>query len=346
MRCLTLANAMRIRGAELCFVCRPHKGHLGEHIVAAGHELCLLPPATQVVTLKPNTEQVPVHALWLGERWETDLTQTQATLRGKQFDWLIVDHYSLDARWESAMRKFARNIMVIDDLADRMHDCDLLLDQTLGRSLDLYKPLVQQDCKLLIGPKYALLRPEFPALRELSLNRRKKPKMKNLMVTFGGIDNDNLTGQALDVLKDSPLPKDCRITIVVGTKLPWLNTLKRVAQGLPWPTRVLINVSQMAHIMMDSDLCIGSAGSTSWERCCLGLPTLMMILSSNQQEIAWALEQKKAVIILSEASDIKDNIDMLCRDPKRLDAMSQASSCVTDGSGLETVVRHLENTYS
>lgn len=346
MRCLTLANALKLRGADLCFICRPHEGHLGDRIVAEGHGLRLLPPPSQVVKSKPNTEQIPAHAFWLGEKWDTDLNQTQAVLTGDQFDWLVVDHYSLDARWESAMRKFTRKIMVIDDLADRMHDCDLLLDQTLDRSLEFYKPWVQEGCKLLIGSKYALLRPEFRALRELSLNRRNKTQIKNLMVTFGGIDNDNITGRVLDALKDSPLPKACRIKVVVGARLPWLNNVKRVARGLPWPTEVLVDVSKMAQIMVDSDLCIGSAGSTSWERCCLGLPTLMMVLGINQQAIGWALEEKKAVIIFSEVSDIKSNIEVLSRDPKRLDEMSQASSCVTDGSGLETVVYHLENICS
>ena len=347
MRCLTLANELRAKGAGICFVCRPFLECLSERIVSEGHTLYLLPLATQAINPNPKMPETPPHALWLGERWETDLTQTQEVLRGKQFDWLIVDHYSLDYKWESAMRKFTRKIMVIDDLADRIHDCDLLLDQTLDRSEDLYKPLVKkQSCKFLIGSKYALLRPEFRALRDLSLQRRENTQLKNLMVTFGGIDQDNVTGRVLHVLKDSPLPKACCITVVLGMNFPSLDAVKRLAQALPWPTQVLINVSQMAQIMAGSDLCIGSAGSTSWERCCLGLPTLMMVLRSNQQEIGRALEEKQAAIILSEVLDIKENIGVLCSNPKRLDCMSRASSAITDGSGLETVVSHLDYSCS
>ena len=341
MRCLTLANALKEKGAEVSFVCRPFAGHQGERIIAEGHQLHMLPIVKQAI--KPiDPLQIPHHAPWLGESWETDLAQTQVTLKDKYFDWMIVDHYSLDARWESIMREFTRKVMVIDDLADRLHDCDLLLDQTYGRSEEAYKSKVPENCTFLTGSKYALLRPEFLALREFSLNRRKNPQIKHLLVTFGGVDRRNSTSKVLEVLKESPLPRDCRITVVLGA-IPSLEIVRKTAKTLPWPIEVLFNVSQMAQIMASSDLCIGAAGSTSWERCCLGLPTLMTVLGENQQYIGRALEEKQAAILFDDISDIKESIGVLCKHPEKLDAMSQASSRVTDGSGLKNVVKHMEH---
>lgn len=341
MRCLTLANALKAKGAEVSFVCRPFAGHLEERIIVEGHQLHMLPPATQTVKPEPDLAYTPPHASWLGETWKTDLAQTQEMLGGGQFDWLIVDHYSLDAGWESAMRKFSSKIMIIDDLADRKHDCDLLLDQTYGCREETYKPWVPKSCTLLMGSKYALLRPEFPALREFSLNRRGNSQVKHLLVTLGGIDNDNITGKVLSELKESSLPEDCGITVILGA-VPWLETVRQIAKTLPWPIEVMVNVSKMAEIMANSDLCIGAAGSTSWERCCLGLPTLMMTLGGNQQGIARALEKKKAVILLDEMSDIAKTVRLLHNSAEKLNSLSQASMGITDGSGVETVVHYME----
>jgi len=338
MRCLTLANALKAKGAEVCFVCRPFVGHLGERIVFEGHSLHMLPPATQAIKPAPDMAEIPPHSPWLGESWETDLTQTQAMLRGMRFDWLVVDHYSVDARWEGAMRKISNKVMVIDDTADRMHDCDLLLDQTFGRKKEIYKSRVPEDCNLLIGSSYALLRPEFAELREHSLNRRAKFKMERLIISMGGMDENNITCQVLEALRHSALPSNCCITVVMGNKMPWLDKVRMQAEKMTWPTEVKVGVSNMAQLMVESDLAIGAAGGTSWERCCLGLPTLMVILASNQRDIGLALAQEQAVILLHDIPDIKNAIELVCATTKKLSSMSHASRKITDGSGIETIL--------
>jgi UDP-2,4-diacetamido-2,4,6-trideoxy-beta-L-altropyranose hydrolase len=342
MRCLTLANALKVKGANVSFICRPFAGHLGERITAEGHELYLLPPPSQ--TIKPlGHKQTPPHTTWLGENWETDLAQTQIALNRKQFDWLIVDHYSLDNRWENEMRNFASKIMVIDDLADRRHDCDLLLDQNLGRSEREYKSRVSENCILLTGSKYALLRPEFKEWRDYSLKRRSTPQIKNLLITLGGIDKDNTAGKVLEALRESSLPTGCCITVVMGSSSLGLTAVRQAAKTMPWQVEVRVNVTNMAELMAESDLCIGAAGSTSWERCCLGLPTIMMILGDNQRGVGSALEKEQAVFLCSDLLDIKEIVNVHCESTKRMNAMSQVSSCVTDGSGLELVIRHIRN---
>lgn len=297
MRCLTLADALTARGAECNFICREHPGHLGAAIQARGYPLELLPMGEAAQSDDPN-EVLLQHANWLGSDWCSDAEQSRQYLQELQPDWLIVDHYGLDQRWERELRGISRQLMVIDDLADRVHDCELLLDQTFGREANAYHKLVPNHCKLLVGSKYALLRPEFAALREYSLEHRKSADLKHLLITMGGVDKDNVTGRVLEALRACPLPEYCVITIVMGATAPWMEIVQLQAQTLPWQVMVRVNVSDMAQLMADADLAIGAAGSTSWERCTLGLPTLMMVLADNQKTIASKLEATGAVQII------------------------------------------------
>ena len=189
MRCLTLADALRERGAECRFVCREHAGNLLDVIRQRGFEAYGL-PLGDAVTAKSDVSDnlLPLHAAWLGADWASDAEQTLAAIGDTKFDWLIVDHYALDARWEHRLRCSCHRLMVIDDLADRVHDCDLLLDQNLGRTAADYKERVPATCTVLAGAQYALLRPEFAALRAYSLERRAHPKLKRLLITMGGVE--------------------------------------------------------------------------------------------------------------------------------------------------------------
>jgi UDP-2,4-diacetamido-2,4,6-trideoxy-beta-L-altropyranose hydrolase len=319
MRCLTLADALREQGGQCRFVCREHPGNLIDLIQRRGHEVSVLPAFEYHDPSAAN----PVHAAWLGVRWDEDAEQTRAALAGLTFDWLVVDHYALDARWERVMRAHAAQILVIDDLADRPHDSDLLIDQNLGRRASDYAALVPAHCKLLIGSVFALLRPEFALVRERSLARRQQPALKHLLLTMGGVDKDNVTLKVLDALQDCPLPPDCRLTVVMGAQAPWLATVQKRAATMPWPTEVLINVQDMATLMAESDLAIGAAGSTTWERCCLGLPSLIVVLAENQQGIAAALDTSGAGSSLGRAED-PDFSGKLVRAVHRLATASMA----------------------
>ncbi|MNG88556.1 UDP-2,4-diacetamido-2,4,6-trideoxy-beta-L-altropyranose hydrolase [compost metagenome] len=336
MRCLTLADALREQGAECHFVCRAHPGHLADLIAARGHRchlLAALPDEGCTVS-----ESSLAHAGWLGCGWEQDAAQSQAILADWRPDWLVVDHYALDARWERLMRPHVGNIMAIDDLADRAHECDLLLDQNLGRQPDDYQERVPSHCTLLVGPRYALLRPEFAALREYSLTRRQTPTLKQLLITMGGVDQPNATGRVLEALQDIPLPEDCRICVVMGEKAPWLAEVETLAATMPWPTEVRVNVSNMAELMADSDLAIGAAGGTAWERCCLGLPTFMLVIADNQREVAHHLLSAgtAAVCMLTDNMEV-DMIDWLhnfISAPQTGMAMLRKASSIIDGLGI------------
>lgn len=341
MRCLTLADALRELGAECRFICREHPGNLIELIRSKGYVVYGLP----CLATRDAGASSPAHAAWLGSSQLDDAAASVACLAEWSVDWLIVDHYALDARWEELLQPRCRQLMVIDDLADRMHRCDLLLDQTLGRVTADYSALVPAHCKLLCGSRFAVLRPEFAGLRDYSLQRRAHAPLQHLLITMGGVDKDNATGLVLDALRDSPLPAECRITVVMGATAPWLATVREQAKDLPWLTTVRVGISDMARLMADSDLAIGAAGATSWERCCLGLPAIMLILASNQRMVARGLELAGAVRILHSIEQLDRQLPRhlheLISCPAHMSDMSRNASAVVDGSGLAMVTQYL-----
>lgn len=345
MRCLTLADALATQGAECQFICRSHKGHLIEVIRGKGYTVHDLPP---VFENSPNQRQPQLaHEAWLGCSQADDAAQCTDIIKALRPQWLVVDHYALDIQWEKVLQPHCTNIMVIDDLADRHHQCHLLLDQNLGRNQGDYHCLVPKNCILLCGPKYALLRPEFSQLRPYSLKRRHSTRLQKILITLGGVDKNNITSVVLDALASCPLPADCQIIVVMGSQAPWLAQVHEQASHMPWPTTVLTNVSDMALIMASSDLAIGAAGSTSWERCCLALPSIQITLAGNQRLIARSLDLAKAAIAATPEtlpiqlySLVIDEANCL----HTLNELSRAAAKVTDGYGVHRVADFLNET--
>lgn len=341
MRCLTLAMVLRTRGAHCHFVSRAHQGHLIELVRQRGFEVTELAP----VSVPAGDDAGPAHAAWLGSSWQADAEQTRALTLELKPDWLVLDHYALDQRWESMVQPASTRLLVIDDLADRAHACDLLVDQNLGRSASDYRGLVSAGCKVLAGPDYALLRPEFANLRDTSLARRSGARLRHLLLNMGGVDQHNATGEVLAALCGTKLPADCRISVIMGMQAPWIAEVRELATRMPWATEVLVNVADMAEQMANSDLAIGAAGSTSWERCCLGLPTLMVILAANQEAGAAALQDAGAAVLLGRAGDIRATLPAaLCdiQHPGRLGQIAAAAAALVDGHGAQRVLRALE----
>ena len=350
MRCLTLADALTERGEVCHFICREHAGNLIEFIRAKGYTVHVL-PVTHHSVHGCNSDQVHsfdnelAHGHWLGATQAEDAQACADILTELHPDWLIVDHYALDARWELALKSHYRKLMVIDDLADRAHACHVLLDQTFGRTADDYRAWVPADCRLLCGSKFALLRPEFAALRPYSLQRRTHPRLKQLLITMGGVDKNNATGQVLIALRQCSLPEDCSITVVMGTTAPWLNEVRQQAHDMPWPADVQVGVKDMARLMADSDLAIGAAGATSWERCCLGLPTAMLVLADNQRGAAMLLAKTNAAHMLRLDDSFPVQLSIMIDEATQSDAylrlLSNAARVITDGNGSQLVVSHL-----
>lgn len=338
MRCLTLADELRASGAESLFLCRQMEGDLIGAIRARGHLVHPLPEfALQVAADWTNEDQVG----------DAEVCR-RALAHEPQADWVVVDHYALNHIWESMMRPFCRRLMVIDDLADRAHDCDLLLDPGLGRCEADYTDLLPATATRLLGPQHALLRPEFAAHRAESLARRVTPALKRILVTLGGSDSENVTCKVLDALDSTPLPAEVEITVVMGPSAPWLEAVRLRASAMRAPTRVLSGVSNMARLMTDSDLAIGAAGSTAWERCCLGLPSIQMVLADNQAGAAAALSHYGAALNLPELAAIGSTLPLFFDGltPLKLRDLSHRALLVIDGLGLERAIRYITEPYT
>lgn len=332
MRCLTLADALRARGADCVFICRLHEGHLIDKIRQQGFEVAALPRA------EAGNSCATEYAGWLGTNQADDARQTMAALPGR-IDWMVVDHYALDALWESLLRPACDRLLVIDDLANRSHDADLLIDQNAGREALDYAGLVPAACQVLAGPRYALLRPEFEAGRAAGLQQRKGP-VRELLVCMGGVDKDDASSAVLDRLSACPLPDTVRISVVLGPHAPHAGRVRQRAAGMPWPTRVLADVADMAGLMMQSDLAIGAAGGSALERCCVGLPSILIPVAANQQAGAAALARlggtRVASLDAASGPSVAEAIASLLAEGE-LEKASAACASITNGSGARTI---------
>ncbi|MEG3081825.1 UDP-2,4-diacetamido-2,4,6-trideoxy-beta-L-altropyranose hydrolase [Halomonas sp. 5021] len=335
MRCLTLADALSSNGAECHFISRDLHGNLIEQTRFRGYTVHVLPAPDD----RTNLAQEPPHASWLGVDWLTDADESSSVLRDLNPEWLVLDHYALDSCWEKATRQHWKRLFVIDDLADRTHIADVLLDQNLGRQVSDYKSLLPEHAHCLVGPQYALLRPEFAELRPYNLMRREDGELRHLLISLGGVDKDNATGAVLRALQDCPLPEDCTITVVMGGHSPHLDDVQAIASTMAWPTEVAININDMAKRMTEADLAIGAAGSSSWERCCLGLPTLILILAENQKQIAYAMDASGAALTLGDPTQL-DKLPVRWESLTQSHVLAQVSKTarsVTAGDGSEIV---------
>lgn len=340
MRCLTLARALRGAGASCRFVTRAHPGHMAERMAGEGFDVTLLPAPQGAVPEGP-----PAHAGWAGVDWAEDGAETRAALENTP-DWLVMDHYAFDARWQQAACPAGTRRMVIDDLADRRHECDLLLDQNLGHAARDYDGLIPDRCTRLMGPRHALLRPEFAERRAGALAARADRGLRHLMVSMGGIDGVDATSTVLGALRDALLPTDLRISVIMGAGAPALERVRALAQTMPWPTEVAVDVDDMADRMAAADLAIGAGGGTTWERCCLGLPSIIVETAENQSGIAEAMSRAGAGLApgaLNAPGFARALAEAVAEatDPERLEALSKAAAGICDGEGCEKVAAQL-----
>jgi len=339
MRCLSLGRALHKDGASCRFVCREHPGHQMNRISNAGFKVIALPAPNSTFGVGECDGPDLVHDSWIGTRWHHDAQETIEALAGEIVDWLVVDHYGLDHRWEHQLRSHAKKIMAIDDLADRKHDCDLLLDQNLVANLERrYDGLVPSHCVKLLGPKYVLLQPEYS-----DLHARTPPRLgpvRRILVSFGGADLQNVNSmviKAFVALKRD----DVELDVVTNTSNSHFEALRIQAKAHP---KIQIHRTQpsLAPLMLQADLAIGASGVTSWERCCLGLPALVITSAENQQPIAEELHAQGLVRRLGNIHTVKaeDVIRALHEILEDNDLETWSRRCLkpVDGKGAERVV--------
>lgn len=336
MRCLTLAGELRLRRAEVTFICREHLGCLISLIVDKGYQVTCLPKAGCEYAVRPDDVD---HAEWLGVSWEQDAAETIAALGQIGFDCLIIDHYAIDCRWERTLRPHVGRIMVIDDVADRPHECDLLLDQNLYVGMEnRYNGLVPDYCIRLLGPKYALLRPEFTEyLRDM---RPRDGSVKSIFIFFGGSDPSNETTKALKAIKLLDLP-DVALDVVAGVANPHRDEIRSLCALMP-NTTYHCQVDNMAELMATADLAIGGGGTITWERCFLGVPAMVIAIADNQVETTEYLYDTGRVWFIGKAATVTvaflaQRVQELLLEPLAVERASMACKSIVDGLGCKRV---------
>lgn len=333
MRCLTLAEVLRERGAQIRFICREHPGNLMALLQKKAMPVMMLPaPALNDVIGED-------YAAWLGVAQIEDAAETIEALNGERPDWLVVDHYGLDVEWEQRLRPYTSRLMVIDDLANRQHGCDVLLDQNYSaEGVRRYAALVPETCKLLVGPRYALLRPEYATFHKAL--RVRDGQVRGVLVFFGGTDPQNMTGMALEALSHTDLAH-LDVDVVVGASNPHRESIGQQVLHRPFTT-LHEPRPHLADLMVKADLALGAGGTTSSERLCLGLPTLVVCIAENQVPSSVALYQAGFINYLSiydkvTATSFFHGIVNMIENPRKLIEMSLRGQALVDGFGVNIV---------
>jgi UDP-2,4-diacetamido-2,4,6-trideoxy-beta-L-altropyranose hydrolase len=280
MRCLTLADKFRVHNARIMFICRSLPGNINEYIGSRGYPFYLADTFGSDKSI--GTGEVSGSADF-EIQWESDYFSTRTIISEfeSKIDLLVLDHYGLDKRWEARLRPCTKKIMVIDDLADRPHDCDILLDQNLYSGMySRYDGLVPDNCIKLLGPKYVLLRQEF---LNANIASRNGGYGFRLFIFFGGGDPTGETVKALNAIKRINI-KGLVVDIIVGSANPNKVLIQQLCSVIP-DVNYYEQVENIAELMAQADLAIGGGGTTSWERCYLGLPAITIAIAENQVEI-------------------------------------------------------------
>lgn len=338
-RCLTLAGALQESGSYVEFICCDYPGNLIHYVSKIKGFYVNVLPVNEIVDSVSNS-----FSNWSAYNWQKDAEKVTYMLqemhhRHERIEGLIVDHYGIEKQWEQYLRPYVAKIMVIDDLANREHDCDVLLDQNIHLRNDCYKGLVHEHCTMLLGPQYALLREEFLDARQLL--RHRTGEVKRALISFGGSDATNETTKALKAVK-ALNQRDYQISVdvVVGKGNSHIHTIRRLINEIP-NSCCHIEVDYMAKLMANADLAIGAGGSSAMERCYMELPCITIITADNQEEVTESLAAAGAITNLgwyTEVSELdignclKELIDNRC-----LKTVSGKASQLMRGSGKEGI---------
>src|SRR5207244_2861084 len=271
-RCLTLAEELRRRGARVVFISREQPGDLISLTARSGFETLRLP------FIGGASERDEGHAAWLGVPQAVDAESTIAALNGLKPDWLVVDHYAINAEWEKALRPAVNRILVIDDLADRDHDCDALLDQNYfgADTASRYDHHLPETCIRLLGPVFALLQPHYAVIRSALPPR--DGYIRRILIFFGGSDQTNETAKVLTALSHPSL-MHLAVDVVLGSNHPNPEGVRTLVAARA-NTILHGELRSLAGLMARADLAVGAAGATTWERLSVGLPSIIVTIAS------------------------------------------------------------------
>ena len=335
VRCLTLAGRLRARGAHVRFLSCALPGNVLALVRQAGFDV-------HTLSLSAAGADQPSGSIWFyGKSWQADAAEclTLAKADAERVDWLIVDHYGVDSRWEAQLRPHVGSIAVIDDLANRSHDCDLLIDTNLhANGCSRYDGLVPPECFRMLGPKFALLRPEFAEQR--ANLRARDGKVRRILVFFGGTDPSNQTTKTLEAIASLRLD-GIALDVVVGATNPHKERVREFCSarsGFAFHCQT----ERMAQMMANADLAIGAGGVATWERCAVAVPSIVLTVADNQVPSTQIMAKERRLLYLGDQAEVSakmiaQQISSLLETPHRLVELSIRSAELVDGYGAERV---------
>ena len=323
IRCLALADTLK-KSFKINFICTNLNGNLISQICKKKFEVFRFNTKSQRINVKKDAEKT---------------ISIIKKYRNKK-SLLILDSYILSQEWENRVKPYVKRLIVIDDLMDRKHSCDLIIDQNLHTQMNsLYINSVPKNCVKLLGPDYAILRNQFIAQRKYAKIR--SLPIKNILVSFGGTDNENHTLHALTSLKK--LNSDVNVNVVTGTANIGKKIIKNFCKK-NFNYNYFEQVENMAKLMQVADLCIGSSGTTTWERCCIGLPAIVIVASNDQKDIASAVSKNKCIINLGKIKKSDSvNYVRLMKNLKNSELQNMSRNCMklVDGKGAARISKYI-----
>jgi len=343
MRCLTLAQELRKHGASCIFLCRDLPGNLIGRIEGLGFPVKKVSDLTGRDLTSKKTSKT--HNAKVSSYQDAIFCEKIAL--ENETDLLILDHYELGLSWEKYLKKSVPRLMVIDDLADRKHHADILLDQTFDTKKSNYEKLVPSNCNLLIGSSFTLIRPSFSKIRHKALERRKSFKgINNLLISMGGLDHTGITLITLKALLDINLDFLPSINIILSRSSPFYDEVVQSSKNYPGKINIFPFVENIERYLHLADVAIGAGGTSAWERCCLGLPSIVMVLADNQRILSENLESAGAINIVKNNKNLPEQLahelSSLNNDLKYYKEMSNKAASVSDGEGVKRVIKAME----
>ncbi|HWZ83137.1 MAG TPA: UDP-2,4-diacetamido-2,4,6-trideoxy-beta-L-altropyranose hydrolase [Terriglobales bacterium] len=323
MRCLALAQAWQDAGGDAVFA-------MAEAAPPLEHRL-----------LEENFRIVRVSAP-PGSR--DDLEDTRALIAAKPPSWTVLDGYRFDAYYQSEIKRWCRLLVMDDNGQLERYSADVVVNQNVHAGETLYAGRVTPETRLLLGPQYAILRNEFAAYRDWT--REVAEVGSRVLVTMGGSDPSDFAPRILPWLAKMQ-GSELWARVVVGGGAGNAHAVKEAAANSAGRIEVLVDARNMAELMAWADLAIAGAGSTCWEMCLLGLPSIVVEVAENQQPIARQLEALGAAVNAGPPAEIDcrsiaQRAEQLLSSAGERFAMSGAARKLVDGWGRERVLEAMQ----
>ena len=302
VRCLTFADILKTKNIDSHFICRDHPGNMISRIESSGYNVSVLNTGKSDINSFYSDDSVK-HSSWLGVSWEQDALDTAEVLKDIDCNFLVIDHMGIDEKWEKKIFDLVEiRMMTIDGLADRKHFVNILLDQTYSpEGVARWKELVPEKCKIFAGPQFAIIRPEFYEFRKKYLKR--DGIIKRINVSFGGVDPVNATSYILEKL-ETVASEDMIVDVIIGGANPHIKMILDRFTGMK-NVFLHIDPKNIWELMSQADIAIGAGGTMMWERCCLGLPTIIITIADNQVKMSEHLHSIGAAYYLGSLDYIQ-----------------------------------------